>query len=498
MIKWSVLSKSILVLLVLGSALSISLCAQHDDSSETVEVWLTTGDEVNKLQQQNDIRFTSGEGNNTTKILINENITNQTMEGFGAAMTDSSAWLLNELKTNNSTKYREVMNALFSKTEGIGISYIRLPMGASDFARYNYTYDYMPSGQIDPKLTKFSIDHDKDYIIPVLNDSKEINSQIKFMASPWSAPAWMKLPNTLNGGSLNPEYYEAYANYFVKFLQAYQDEEITISLVTVQNEPQNPTPKYPSMEMDWKNQSNFIINHLVPAFKNATRNDPNFSIKILVWDHNWDTPSYPNNVLNDTVNDTDANVSVIGSAWHGYNGQPVNQSDVYKNHPDKEIYFTEITGHYNLSENQTADSCFAGNLIWGIKNVAIGATRNYSKTVLYWNLALDPNGGPRLIEDDVRMRGVVTIDLPNETFNKTAEYYVIGHLSKFVERNASRIESTTLNNPTTLNNGELYHVAFKNQDHSIVLIVLNNDDSNPKSFDVQWHDQHFSYELQKQ
>jgi len=262
MIKWSVLSKSILVLLVLGSALSISLCAQHDDSSETVEVWLTTGDEANKLKQQNDKSFTSEEEINHPFILIKENIKYQTMEGFGAAMTDSSAWLLNELKANNSTKYWEVMKVLFNKTEGIGISYIRLPMGASDFARYNYTYDEMPSGQVDPNLANFSIDRDKDYIISVLKDAIAINPQIKFMASPWSAPAWMKLNKELNNGSLNPEYRKAYANYFVNFTQAYQDEGIPISLVTVQNEPQNPTPEYPSMKMEWYDQSDFIINYL--------------------------------------------------------------------------------------------------------------------------------------------------------------------------------------------------------------------------------------------
>jgi len=236
----------------------------------------------------------------------------------------------------------------------------------------------------------------------------------------------------------------------------------------------------------------FSKSSLVPAFKNAARDDPDFSTKILVWDHNWDNPSYPTNVLNDIQNDTDANASVVGSAWHSYSDDPhpENLGLVYKSHPDKGIYFTEASGHYDPTK-QKADTCFAGDLIWGIENVSIGATRNYAKTVLYWNLALDPNGGPRLIEDDeCRMRGIVTIDPLNETFNNTTEYYVLGHLSKFVDPGARRINSTS--------NASVDNVAFLNPDDSIVLLVLNNDDTNPKSFDVQWRDQHFSYELQKQ
>lgn len=370
-------------------------------------------------------------------------------------------------------------------------------MGASDFARYSYTYDDMPNGQVDPTLENFSIDHDRAYIIPVLQDAIKINPQIKFMASPWSAPAWMKLSNNLNGGNLNPEYYGAYAEYFIKFIQNYTEAGIPIDSITVQNEPLHNTTKYPSMRMDWQEQNDFIIYHLGPAFLNKAKNDSNFSTKILIFDHNCNNMIYATDILNNST----AKNFVYGTAWHGYYGdytpgiyisQALNKT--HKMHPNKHIYFTERSADSKCSWRGFS----ASDLVWWCREIFIPATRNWSETVLMWNMVLDEKKGPQNGGCDTCF-GLITINTCSngEPYIET-EYYVLGHFSKFVDRGASRIESTTLNNSTTLNDEDLYHVAFENQDHSIVLIVLNNDDTNPKSFDVLWHDQHFNYQLQKQ
>ncbi len=487
---WGALCKSILALLILGSALlEPCVCVSSD---EKVEVWLTTGDGEERLNRS-EISFNPVNATDSPIIVVldDENHRYQKMEGFGAAMTDSSAWLLYELKTNDSDKYWRVMNKLFNNSSGINISYIRLPMGASDFALYSYTYDNMSNGQVDPTLENFSINHDREYIIPVLQDAINITPQIKFMASPWSAPAWMKNSNNLNGGSLNPEYYEAYAKYFVYFIQNYTEAGIPIDSITVQNEPQNKDAiDYPSMVMDWQEQNNFVIYNLGPKFR-----EENISTKILIWDHICDNKSF---AFLEILNNSTAKNFVYGTAWHGYYGGPdpknytpgiyISQAfnATHKTHPDKHIYFTERSA----SSDCLIRGFSASDLVWWCREIFIPATRNWSETVLMWNMVLDEKKGPQNGGCDICF-GLITINTCSngEPYIET-EYYVLGHFSKFVDRGASRIESTT--------SEDLKTVAFKNQDHSIVLIVLNNNDTNPKPFDVQWHDQHFSYELQKQ
>lgn len=457
------------------TALATPMPTPTATAGETVDVWLTTGDESKKLQQQPNVNFSPGTGSHSLQIQVDESTMyqHQQMDGFGAALTDSAAWLISN--TLSADQRDDLMSNLFSPS-GIGISYVRLPMGASEFVTStHYTYDDMPPGQTDPDLAFFSIAHDQAYIIPILQQAKSINPQLKFMGSPWSAPAWMKSPETLNGGSLQPDNYQAYANYFVKFVQAYQTISIPIHAVTVQNEPHHTDNSYPTMRMESFKQANFVKDHLGPAFDNAGINT-----KILVWDHNWNEPDYPLAVLNDE----DAKAYVTGSAWHCYADTPDAQTLVHEAHPDKDIYFTECTGDWGISKG------FAGDLVWGFQNVAIGAIRNWAKTILYWNLALDENGGPHIGGCD-SCRGVVTIHQVSGTVNYTVtyevEYYIIGHLSKFVAPGAYRIASN--------NDGQIETVAFQNPDGSKVLIALNSSSTYTTTFDVQWSSQHFSYTL---
>ena len=447
-------------------------------AANTVEVWLTNGNNKDvRLQQQPTITFTQGPASNPLQIQVTEIVTYQQMDGFGAALTDSAAWVITNTPDITRTK---VLSDLFSPTEGIGISYIRLPMGASDFVTgTHYTYDDLPAGMTDTQLISFSIGHDQAYIIPILQQAKSLNPQLKVMASPWSAPAWMKSPETLYGGCLNLEYCQVYANYFVKFIQAYEAEGIPIHAVTVQNEPYYPetctmTTTYPAMHMEPSEQAYFVKNCLGQAFDTANITDT----KILTWDHNWDGWAYPLAVLSDTA----ARGYIAGSAWHCYSwpeAGPEKQSLVHNAYPDKDIYFTECTGRLGTD--------FGDDLVWNFRDLFMGTMRHWAKTVLLWNLALDENGEPHQGGCE-GCRGVVTINQTGVvTYN--VEYYAIGHFSKFVDPGAYRIQSVHCS-------GQLESVAFQNPDSSIVLVVLNPDETTEKKvFDVLWNGHHFSYPL---
>jgi len=439
--------------------------------TDQVAIRLTTGDELHKFVTGT-ANFSPGSGSNPFKIQVTEAITYQQMDGIGAALTDSSAWLITNTPAITRTK---VLSDLFS-SDGIGISYVRLPMGASEFVTGTYyTYDDdLPPGITDTQLVSFTIDHDRPYIIPILREAMRLNPELKVIASPWSAPAWMKSSGTLTGGgSLKPEYYQVYANYFVSFTQAYSQAGIPIHAITIQNEPYHTDATYPTMWMEPEEQAHFV-KHLGPTFVQN-----GISTTIFIWDYNWDGWNYPLTVLSDT----DAINYIKGSAWHCYAGTPDAQARVYEAHPDKDIYFTECTGDWGISKG------FAGDLVWGFQNVAIGATRNWAKTILYWNLALlDENHGPH-IGGCSDCRGLLTID-QDGTVTNTVEYYVVGHLSKFVEPGAYRIESSYIT-------GTLESVAFQNPDKSIVLVVLNPG-TVTQTFDVQWNGQYFPYTLARE
>jgi glucosylceramidase len=437
----------------------------------TAESWLTTGDETSKLARQPDLAFLPGNGVHPTRIQIDSSLRYQTMEGFGASLTDSSAWLLNNRL--NPEQREAWLRSVFSKDDGIGISYVRQPMGASDFATQWYTYDDVPTGQTDPNLEHFSVAHDDAYIVPNLQRAMTLNPQLQVMASPWSPPAWMKTSGHLAGGSLKPEYHAAYADYFVRFIREYEARGIPIHAVTIQNEPQHTSSTYPTSRMEWSQQAEFIKNNLGPAFETE-----GIETKIVAWDHNWDNPSYPMSILSDP----EANPYVAGTAWHAYAGDVSAQSVVHDAFPDKEIYFTEITGGAWWED-------WSDNLVWGVRNIMIGATRNWAKTVTYWNLALDTDHGPH-IGGCSNCRGVTTIHPQTGEFELTEEYYVIGHSSKFVDPGAYRIASDSFD-------GNIETVAYLNPDGSKVLVALNPSGST-RSFDVLDDGECFSYTLPAQ
>ncbi|MFP7299925.1 carbohydrate-binding protein [Neobacillus niacini] len=436
---------------------------------DSVQVWLTTANQSKLLSREPDLNFETNSAPNETTINVNEKIQYQKMKGFGASMTDSSAWLIeNKLTTSQRDN---LMKGLFDHEKGIGISYVRLPMGATDFSLDNYTYNDLPEGQTDPEMNNFSIKYARSYIIPALQKAKAINPELKIMGTPWSAPAWMKTTGTLNKGKLKEDAYQAYALYFKKFIEAYEKEGLPIDAITVQNEPHHETPGYPSMRMEASEQANFIKNHLGPVFE-----ENNVDTKIIAWDHNWDEYDYPIEVLNDP----EAKKYIAGSAFHGYAGNVQNQQYVKDAHPEKDIYFTESSGGEWATD-------FGGNLQWDLQNLIIGATRNWAKTVLKWNIALDESFGPTN-GGCSNCRGIVTIDQETGKVTKNVEYYAFGHASKFVMPGAHRIASNTFGD------GNIENVAFKNPDGSKVLIALNSS-KKMKDFKVRSGKNSFSYTL---
>ena len=378
------------------------------------------------------------------------------MAGFGFCLTDGSAYLINQMDDTDKSR---LLEELFStKGTSIGISYIRISIGASDLSRKVYSYDDLPEGQTDTALLQFSIAQNKKDLIPVLKAILKINPSITILGSPWSAPVWMKDNNRSEGGSLQSKYYGVYAGYLVKYIRAMEAEGINIDAITPQNEPLNPKNN-PSMYMSADEEKDFIKNDLGPAFTKE-----GLSTKIICYDHNADESQYPLTILQDPA----AAKYVDGSAFHLYAGDVSALGKVHEAFPGKHIYFTEqYTG---------SGSTFAGDLSWAIENLVIGATRNWSRNVLEWNLASDPNLEPHTNGGCNTCLGAVTISGNKVTTNQS--YYIIAHASKFVRPGSYRIRSSEVKN--------LPNVAFLTPGGQIVLVVLNTS-KQQQSFNIRWN-----------
>ena len=311
----------------------------------TVQVVETTGDRAMLLQSQPSPTFETGAASGLV-ITVNDATKYQQMDGFGASLTDSAAWLVSSKLT--TAQQTALWQSLFNPSAGLGISFLRQPMGASDFsASGNYSYDDMTAGQTDVNLANFSIAHDTTYIIPLLQQALIVNPAIKIVAVPWSPPAWMKTTGTMNGGNMNTAYFPSLAQYFVKFVQAYQKQGVPVYAVLPQNEPLNPNSGYPTEYLAATDEATFIGASLGPALSAAGLS----GVKILGYDHNWDQPSYPETLL---ANSTAASY-MAGTAFHCYAGDVSAQSTVQSAYPGKGIWFTECSG--------TVGTSFAGDLV---------------------------------------------------------------------------------------------------------------------------------------
>ena len=421
-----------------------------------VDSWLTNGSQSALLQKQTTVLTFGSVANNYLNIEVDTTARFQTIDGFGYTLTGGSATVINLM---SPAAKNTLLQELFGLGDGsIKVSYLRISIGASDLNASPFTYNDLPAGQTDLNLSSFSLSPDKTDLIPLLKEIVAINPNIKIMATPWSPPVWLKDNGKFVGGSLKAEYYGVYAEYFVKYIQMMKAEGIVIDAITPQNEPLNPNNN-PSLLMTAVQQTDFIKNNLGPAFQVA-----GIATKIVCYDHNCDDTNYAITVLSDAK----AKSFVNGSAFHLYAGNISALTIVHNASPDKQVYFTE---QYTDSKGD-----FGGDLKWHLKNVIIGATRNWSRNALEWNLANDTNFGPHTMGGCTTCKGALTISGSNVSRN--VSYYIIAHASKFVPAGSVRIGSNV--------SGSLQTVAFQIPNGKKVLIA-ENDGSDALTFNIKFN-----------
>jgi glucosylceramidase len=420
-----------------------------------VNVWLTNADKSALFAHQKQVLQFKKADNQYPDITVDETVTYQTIDGFGFALTGGSAQHI--IKMSAAARVKLLKELFATDGNDIGVSYLRLSIGASDLNDHVFSYDDMPAGQTDVKLEKFDLGPDKLDVIPLMKEILAINSKLKILGSPWSAPVWMKTTGDTRGGSLKPEYYQAYADYFVKYIKAMQANGIPIDAITVQNEPLHPGNN-PSLYMDAPEQTLFIKNNLGPTFKAA-----GIKTKIIIYDHNADRPDYPITVMNDP----EAKKYIDGSAFHLYRGEIEALTKVHDAHPDRNLYFTEqmVIDGKDTSQFKVSNP---------VSRLFIGATRNWCRNVLEWNLAADPQNQPHTDRGGCPMcEGAVTV--AKDDIKRSVAYYAMAHASKFVRPGSVRIATNSLDN--------LPNVAFKLPNGKDVLIVTNTSQS-AQSFNI--------------
>jgi glucosylceramidase len=442
------------------------LLAAELSRAQSVNVWLTTDDQSQKLQAQAPLSFSTASGG-ANPIVVDETKVYQQVEGFGASFTDTTGYALNELATTPGRN--AAMTNLFSRNEGgIGLGFVRNPMGASDLSRSIYSYDDLPAGQTDTNLNSFSIAHDEADIIPLLKQALLLNPQLKIMANPWSPPGWMKDSGSMVGGSLLPGMYPAFAQYYVKYLQAYAADGVPVNYISLQNEPLYVPADYPGMAMNAATQTIVLRDYVLPAL---TANHLT-NTTVLVYDHNWDRPDYPTTVFSDAT--IRASPQVTGTAWHGYGGTPGVMLSLEASYPARGNYLTEHSGGTWVGDQVRADF-----------EEIIHVMRSWGKSYVKWNLASDENDGPHSGGCST-CTPLVYVNSSTHAVSYGIEFYTLGHFSKFVLPGASRIYSG--------NGAGVISAAFLNPDGSKALVAYN-DTGSSATFQVQWGTQSFPYTL---
>ena len=421
------------ILVLCASFISPEIVMAQND----VSVWMSTQDGSKQLSFENALAFEKTSNKGIPIIEIDPSKTYQSILGLGSSWEHATCENLFKLP---ETERNEIIKKVVHPAEGIGMNLMRLCIGASDFiGEAYYTYCDLPAGETDEALGHFSIEKDRAYLIPVIKKSLEYNPDLLFFASPWSPPAWMKTNGKLGGGKLKPEYYNTWAHYLLKYIQAYEAEGIPIYAITVQNEPNMIHMDYPTTFWKGEMQRDFIRDHLGPLFK-----ENNIKTLIWCWDHNWNNLDFPLTVLSDPQ----AAQYVDGTGFHLYEGKVDAQSMLKVEFPEKHIYFTEGSVFRTIGATRV-----------------IAILRNWSRTYNAWVTMLDehrkPNRGPHSAD-------ATTIELKDDlSVEYRYDYFMYGHFMKFIQRGAVRVESTM---PDIRN---FANVVFRNPDGSIVMVVAN-------------------------
>jgi glucosylceramidase len=449
--------------------------------AQSVQVYQTTPDLLEALSLRANLHFSAGanEAAGAPIIMVDDAQRFQEIDGFGASLTDSAAWLF--AKKLPPAQTDAAFKTLFGRKDGIAINILRQPIGSSDLAVTFYSFDDLcqqtakacttPPGVSDPNLDHFSLAHDQEYILPLLKKALEINPSIHVMLTPWSPPGWMKSSGSMLGSSsdgkikssLRPEFYPEFASYLVKTIEGYQAAGVPIWTLSVQNEPFYAPPTYSGMFMQPAEQAAFFGDALAPALAAA-----HLTPKVMAYDHNWDHPEYPETVLKDPK----AGALAAGTAWHHYGGDPEVMTKFHEEFPQKDEWVTESSG----------GTWQKGNIFAEEARELIAVTRNWSRGYILWALATDQNHGPVVGGCDT-CRGLVTIDLSNPDrpqVKPEVDYYVLGHASKFLLPGAVRIAS---DEPVGT---KLKDVAFRNPNGTVVLYTLN-DGTASQDFRIGFH-----------
>ncbi len=465
----------IIILLMTDGAFAAKKKGRKLSAKNKVEFYTTTADR-SMLFNESQLKLAPKSTKNSVPVIkLNPLEKFQTIDGFGAAITGSSAYNLLKMSRDNRTK---LLKETFDPVNGMGYSYIRISIGCSDFSLDEYTCCDTPG------IENFAInEYDKRDLFPILKEILAINPDVKILASPWTCPRWMKVNNLTDlqpynswtSGQLNPRYYQDYATYFVKYIQAMKAAGFNIDAVTIQNEPLN-RGNSASLYMTWQEQAAFVKNALGPKFADA-----GISTKIIVFDHNYnydnipDQMGYPMNIYADP----EAAKYIDGAGYHAYGGDKSELIKVHNAYPHKNLYFTEMSiGEWNYS--------FEGDLMWSMREIGIGSLNSFCKNVIVWNFMLDENGAPNRPLGCTTCYGAVDIDTKDyTTLNRKSHFYLIGHMSKVISPNAVRIGTTDLQIP------DIYYTAVVNPDNTYGMVILNDSD---KSVQISIEDSYNSFE----
>jgi glucosylceramidase len=404
------------------------------------EISVRVTDKTRKYTSAMPLEWKSSPAANGDAITIHADKRQQPVLGFGAAFTDATCYMFNQLAPNARA---ELFHELFSPSE-MGLSVGRVCIGSSDYSVSVYSYD---EGAPDPELRRFSIDHDRAYILPILIEARKVNPELFLLASPWSPPGWMKSSNTMLGGAIWRRYFDAYATYLAMFLKAYKAAGVPINSITSQNEVDTDQDgKMPAAMWPQEFEMDFVRDHLGPKIVAA-----GLDTKIWLLDHNY---SLWGRAV-DMLDDPGVRKYADGIAWHGYVGTADLMSRVHEYHPDIKMYWTEGGPDITASDYQT-DWCK-----WSATFTDI--LRNWCRCIIGWNLALDENGKPNI--GPFPCGGVVTIDSNSHAITRSGQYWALAHYSRAVGRGAVRVatESAT----------EVKHVAFANLDGSMTAVITN-------------------------
>jgi len=441
---------------VLGRSVVAALLAAGGQAAPGLDVawWVSSEDMQNTLSEQPAAAF--GAEAPAPDIRIDDAIRYQTILGMGASLEHATCYNISQLDPDEQEL---AVERLVSPENGLGMNLMRICIGTPDFtASPWYTYADVPG---DMELEHFSIEKDREYVLPVLKMALEKNPGLLFFASPWSPPGWMTSNGTIGGGRFEPQYYAVYARYLARFITAYEAEGIPIYAITLQNEPDYNPPTYPTCRWTAQEQAEFIAEHVGPEFARQK-----LDTKIWCWDHNFEPLGWPKNV----VGDPKAAKYIDGTGFHHYEGRPEAMTRLHDMFPSKQIYFTE-------------GSTFGTPGAIAIMDILRNWSRSYNAWVSIINDQGEPNAGPHPCSPTC-----IVLNTATKTLYFGYDYCMYGQFMRFIQRDAVRIESTVFR-------GQRFgNVAFLNPDDTIVLVVANAD-RNPSTFTIAWRGRSFAAEV---